>query len=85
MIELLRVSNYMSIQQLMAYHTLMTVHKVITMGLSKYLSNKLKLKKPCEAMFPQRQIDTIIVPKVNLTLSRGGFIFRGATLWNLLP
>ena len=83
--DLLQESNCMSVQQLTAYHTLMTVHRVITTGFPKYLANKLKLKKPGVVVFPHRQLNTIEVPNVNLTLSRGGFIYRGAILWNLLP
>ena len=85
LVELLKKSGSMSVQQLTAYHTIMIVHRVINSGYPKYLFDKLKLKQPGDRIFPHRQLNTIQVPNVNLTLSRGGFIYRGATLWNLLP
>ena len=52
----------------------------------QYLAEKLELRKPDgDDVFPLRQVNTIKVPKTTLTLSRGGFVVRGATLWNKLP
>ena len=82
---LLTASGDMSVQQITAYSTLMTVFKVVTSGYPGYLAERLRLKKPAEGIFPARLINTIEVPKVRLTLSRGGFIYRGAKLWNMLP
>ena len=84
--ELIKATKDMSVQQLTAYHTLMTVHKVITSGYPKYLADKLVLRQQNgDNIFPHRQLNKILVPNVNLTLSRGGFIYRGVCLWNALP
>ena len=84
-VDLLKASGDMSVQQMTAYSTLMTVHKVVTTGSPGYLAQRLALRKPDGGIFPNRQLNTIAVPNVRLTLSRGGFVYRGATLWNLLP
>ena len=76
----------MSVHQLIAYHTIMTVHRVVTSQYPKYMAYKLQLRKPDgDGVFPLRQVNTINVPKTDLTLSRGGFVVRGAILWNSLP
>ena len=75
----------MSVHQLSAYSTLMTTHKVVISGSPSYLADRLKLKQPGDGVFPNRQLYTIDVPKVCLTLSRRTFIYRGVTLWNMLP
>ena len=77
-------SKELSVQQLTAYHTLMTVFKAVRLGKPSYLANKLKLRRSNgEDIFPLRQTDTIYV-KADLTLTRGGMVYRGAKLWNML-
>ena len=84
--QLLKASNDLSVMQLTAYLTLTTTHKTISTGQPGYLAGKLKLRtNEGGGAFPHRQLNTIEVPQVNLTLSRGGFVFRAATLWNMLP
>ena len=82
---LLERSNDMSVMQLTAYHSLMMTHRVVTSGQPAYLAKKLELRTQGEGMFPQRQANTIALPNVDLTLSRSGFCYRGAALWNSLP
>ena len=76
---LLEATNEMSVMQLTAYHTLMTVHRTISTGQPEYLARKLKVRTE------GRHKNTVLIPNVNLTISRGGFFYRGATLWNMLP
>ena len=84
-LELLKSCQDLSVQQLSAFHTVLNVFKIIHSRQPKYLAESLKLSRPEEEnIFPQRQANKILV-KRNLTLSRSGFLYRGAQLWNLLP
>ena len=84
-LELLKSCQDLSVQQLSAFHTVLNVFKIIHSRQPKYLAESLKLSRPEEEnIFPQRQANKILV-KRNLTLSRSGFFYRGAQLWNLLP
>ena len=74
----------LSVQQLTAYHTLMTVFKAVRLKKPSYLAEKFKLRQPNESeVFPHRQTNCI-KGKANLTISRGGIVYRGAKLWNLM-
>ena len=84
-LELVKSCGDLSVHQLGAYYTVLQVYKTITNHQPKYLSDKLILRKPIEnIIFPQRHVNTIKV-RGNLTLSRSGFLYRGAQLWNSLP
>ena len=62
----------LSVQQLTAYHTLMTVFKAVRLKKPSYLAEKFKLRQPNESeVFPHRQTNCI-KGKANLTISRGG-------------
>ena len=67
-VQLTRSANQLSVHQLTAYTTLLTVHK--TSGM--------------EAVVPRRQENTMKAD-ANLTISRGGFFFRGSAFFNNLP
>ena len=82
---LLERANEMSVMQQTAFHTINTVHKVVTSGQPGYLAERLKLRTEGGGIFPHRHLNTIAIPDVELTLSRGGFCYRGACLWNNLP
>ena len=75
---LVRSSGELSVQQLTAYHTLMTVFKAVQMEKPVYLHRKLK---PRETTY--RQSNTISV-RGKLSVTRSGMIYRGAKLWNLI-
>ena len=84
--KLLEECNELSVNQLAAYHTLLGVHRAVRAGKPQYLHQKLTLNIPSDnQIFPQRHLNTIVIPNSKLTLSRAGFCFRGATLWNKLP
>ena len=83
--DLLDATGDLSVHQLGAYHTLVTVFRIVTTGEPNYLAEKLSLRKPEEGrVFPYRKLHTIQV-KCTLTVSRSGFVYRGAILWNCLP
>ena len=83
--ELLDTSGDLSVHQLAAFHTTMTVFKVVRSGKPLYLAKKMILRKPgAHGVFPQRQINTIQID-CGLSISRSGFLYRGAKLWNQLP
>ena len=84
--DLLLKTENLSIHQQIAYQTLVQVFKAIINQKPHYISNKLIIRKPEQnKIFPLRQINTVLTTKKNLSLSRGGFMYRGQTLWNLLP
>ena len=82
--DLLDATRDLSVHQLGAYHTVVTVFRVVNTGQPEYLAQKLCLKKPDQdKVFPCRQLHKI---EVNCTLSiaRSGFLYRGSRLWNQL-
>ena len=80
--ELLSETNSLSVNQLGIFHTVMTAFKAIRCDKPKYLANKLKLRKPeAGTAFPHRQTNATCT----LTISRSGFFYRAAKVWNLLP
>ena len=86
MATLLKLTKEMSVNQLSAYHTLLTVHRAIKEGKPKYIFDKLSTKVPIEGeIFPMRQQNKVEVPDYKLTLSRGSFCYRGVNLWSRLP
>ena len=90
-VQLTKAADKLSVHQLTAYTTLLTVHKTMTRGQPHYSYEKLIPKyQGCTdenamgRIAPRRQENTLRAD-CNLTLSRGGFFFRGATLFNNLP
>ena len=77
--ELLKESNELSVHQLVAYHTLLTVHKSVFKNTPKYISQKFNLKPE-----NNRQLNTVSISGT-LTVTKGGFMYRGGCLWNQLP
>ena len=81
---LVKTCNELSVQQITAYHTLMTVYKAVRFSKPSYLAQKLIPRAPLEnEIFPHRQRHNIQV-RADLTLSRAGLVYRGAKLWNSL-
>lgn len=81
---LVQKCDELSVQQLTAYHTLMTVFKAVRFRKPFYLASKFELRRPNgNAIFPHRQSGKINI-RADLTLSRGGMVYRGANLWNML-
>ena len=73
---LLNSLKWLSVNQLISYHTLLTSHKVIKSRCPEYLS----------LIFDKRtRRNQIILPRTNLELARRSFTLRGPRQWNLLP
>ena len=68
--------QWLSVRQLIVYHTLMTVYNI-----RKDKSPEILAKK----LLRENHNGHIIVPNVQLSLYRSSFSFRGAILWNRLP
>ena len=73
----------MSVQQMIAYQTIMMVKKTTMTSKPKYLSMKLKQKQN-KYMFRNDESGQLQVIKYNLSQSREGFIYRGFSLFNSL-
>ena len=78
--DLLDATGDMSVHQLGAYQTLVTVFRVLRSGKPEYLADKLKMKTPLEDnIFPSRHMFNIQI-QYNLSVSRSGFLYRGSRL-----
>ena len=68
--------GWLTVRQMVVYHTLLTVHSIRISKQPEYLS-KLLLN--------ENHNGNIIVSNVQLGLLRNSFAFRGAISWNKLP
>ena len=68
--------NWMTINQLIAYHSLLAVYKLRQHKEPGYLANWV-----CNDSRNGR----IMIPTTNLTVTNESFCFRGPTMWNILP
>ena len=83
--ELVNSCDELSIHQLVAYHTLVTVFKVKSTGKPKYLDQRLPFRNyGSESVLLRRQANMIMINQ-QLNIARDGFIYRGGLLWNQLP
>ena len=80
-VELLRMVDVLSIHQLGAFSTLVFAKKIIMTGKPLCLANQF-----VESNVMNTRIKTYVtLPKVSLSASREGFIYRAAKLINKLP
>ena len=68
--------GWLTVEQLIAYHTLITVYKIRMKREPEYLAGSL---------LRDNHYGRIIVKHSNLGLYRNSFVYRGSTLWNKLP
>ena len=68
--------GWLTVNQLITYHTLISVFKIRSCGEPEYLAEKLK---------PDNRNRRITVPNIDLQLALKSFSFRGAIQWNSLP
>ena len=68
--------DWLTVNQLVAYHTLIQVYKIRTSEEPEFLSSALK---------NDNRNGHIVVPNTDLTLAMKSFTFHGAKLWNSLP
>ena len=79
--NLLLQTNSLSVHQLTAFTTLLSTQKSIYHQKPDYFAKRFKLNSSSEEnVLPQ----TLRI-RANLTITRGGYFYRAATLWNLLP
>ena len=75
--DLIKEAGDLSVQQLIAYTSLVTAQKSIINQEPAYLANKLKCSN--------RNANLILPPNYKLSVSRNGFFYRTAILLNNLP
>ena len=68
--------GWLIVNQLISYHTLLTLFKIRLSGEPEYLASAVK---------NDNIYGRIIVPNSNLSLAKKSFTFRGSMLWNQLP
>ena len=68
--------DWLSVNQLVVYHTLLQVYKIRSSREPEYLSQALR---------DDNRNGNIIIPNTDLSLAKNSFVFRGAKLWNNLP
>ena len=79
---LLQQSGYLSVQQLTAYHTLTTMHKIVNNKEPVHLYNVISQNR---TTFNRTRTSAIFNPRNTLSTSRQGFMHQGQKLYNLLP
>ena len=77
---LLQQCNWLSIKQLIFYHTVLQVWKVRTDTMPVYINSKIQL-----AITRSASEGTLRVPIVEKSLSSKSFMVRSATMWNTVP
>ena len=72
--------NWLSIKQLVFYHTVLQVWKVQTSKLPGYINSKIQL-----AITRSAAKGTLRVPVVEKSVSAKSFMVRSAVMWNTIP
>ena len=68
--------DWLTVKQLIAYHTIITVYKIRNANVPEDLAEILK---------KENHNGHIVVKNTQLELYRCSFVFRGSVLWNNLP
>ena len=80
--DLVRLTDSLSVHQMVAHQTAVLTHRIVQSGKPQYIADRLK---PREANMKLRGGQgALTTPHFKLSLSREGFIYRGATLFNKL-
>ena len=79
--KLLEMNNVLSIHQLGAYSTIMLTKKITTDRKPLYLADQFQVSN----MTNTRHRTHLMLPKVSLSASREGFVYRAVKLVNMLP
>ena len=75
----------MSIHQLIAYHTILTVFKVVKTGEPVHLAKRFDVDQLGQEGDRARRNQHNIRVEFTLSICRAGFVYRGAQLWNMIP
>ena len=68
--------EWLTVNQLIVYHALITVYKVRQNSVPEYLASKLK---------NETRTGRIFIPNTGLVLAQKSFIIRGSITWNSVP
>ena len=68
--------EWLTIHQMIAYHTVMNIYKIRTTQKPSYLSQLLN---------KENKNGNILLPPYKLELAEKSFVIRGSRLWNSLP
>ena len=68
--------KWLTVNQLVSYHTLITVFKIRRNREPEYLA---------ELLNNDNRLGRIIIPNTDLGLARKSFVWRGSSAWNSLP
>ena len=74
--EMFDTLYWLTVRQLIAFHTLLTIFRIRTTGQPEYLANIL---------LHENRRGKIIIKNSQLELYRRSFSYRGSVLWNKLP
>ena len=80
--KLLEDTGSLSIQQMIAYNSAVLTFKIVNSGKPKYLADKLLQRQ--EGSELRGRLGSIHMPKMNLSISKESFLYRGACLLNKL-
>ena len=80
--QLLQDTGSLSVQQMIAHQTVVMAYKIINSKKPDYLARKLRLVDPGRDL--RRTQGMIIPPAYSLGISSEGFLFRAATLMNMM-
>ena len=80
--QLLQDTGSLSVQQMIAHQTVVMAYKIINSKKPDYLARKLRLVDPGRDLRGTQGM--IIPPAYSLGISREGFLFRAATLMNMM-
>ena len=82
--DLLSDTNTLSVQQMIAYYTLIMVHKITITQKPTYLADRLRLRREGERELRAWGGRTVEIPNYSLETSKAGFVYRGGRLYNSL-
>ena len=79
---LLEQTNSLSVQQMIAFQTIVMTYKVIKSGKPEYLSNKLQVRSTERSI--RGSLGSVQPANHSLSITKEGFIYRGMTLMNMM-
>ena len=82
--DLLENTKSLSVQQMIAFYTLIMVHKITMTGKPDYLAKRLSLRQENARELRGWGGRTVEIPDYSLETSRAGFVYRGGRLYNSL-
>ena len=78
--DLLKQTNSLSVQQMIAYHTTVLAYKIMKSGKPSSLAGRLRYREGGKNL--RGDVGSIVVRGRNLEISREGFIYRASVLLN---